>query len=231
MPADVRAVQSLLKMNGALLTPSAPASISGVCDGQTIFLIEQFQKRVMNMPNPSGRVDPGSSTLYGLDGQSGPAEPRDKFLKEALDLFYREVANFAMRFIPDAAVREEYVSKAMEAAGEILQEVSDGTITAAEGAQKAHAMRNALLDAARLKSSDIAAAVAEAEKQTGLTFEQLLAKYANKLFNKEFAALEAAEQDAVFLEIVKAAGRPNPKFTGLARNLGKVGKGLIIISV
>jgi hypothetical protein len=61
--------------------------------------------------------------------------------------------------------------------------------------------------------------------------EQLQAKYAARLFGKEFGELAAAEQDAVFLEIVRAAGRPNPRFTAAASGLGKVGKGLLIVSL
>ena len=55
--------------------------------------------------------------------------------------------------------------------------------------------------------------------------------YATKLHGKPFAELTATEQDAVFLQIVKAAGRPNPKWTARAALFGKVGKGLLIVSL
>jgi hypothetical protein len=61
--------------------------------------------------------------------------------------------------------------------------------------------------------------------------DALLERYSLRLFQKEFAKLSTVEQDAVFLEIARAAGRPNPKFTGVATKLGKAGKGLIIISI
>src|SRR5262249_23551856 len=83
----------------------------------------------------------------------------------------------------------------------------------------------------RLKSSDVGRAMAEAEKAAGLTMEQLQARYASRLFGKDFGQLAAAEQDAVFVEIARAAGRPNPRFTALASKLGKAGKGLFVVSL
>ena len=134
------------------------------------------------------------------------------------------------RFIKDAHVRENYVRQAQAAAREIEAEVLSGAKTAAQGAQEANEMRNALLEAGRLQSSDIGRAAAEAEKAAGLTIEQLQTRYAARLFGKQFARLTAAEQDTVFLEIARAAGRPNPRFTALASRLGKVGKGLLVVS-
>ncbi len=92
-------------------------------------------------------------------------------------------------------------------------------------------MRNGLLDAARLKSSDLGRAAAELEKATGKTLEELLAKYSKQLYSREFAQLSASEQDAVFVNIVRAAGRPNPRFTAIAEGLGKAGKGLLVVSI
>jgi hypothetical protein len=58
----------------------------------------------------------------------------------------------------------------------------------------------------------------------------LQAKYAERLFKTSFESLTAAQRDVVFLEIVQAAGRPNPRWTALATGLGKAGKGVIIVS-
>jgi len=152
-------------------------------------------------------------------------------LRASLQAFESTATNFAVRFIPDARVRANYVSQAQAASREIEAQVLSGAKTAEEGARQAAEMRNALLDAGRLNSSDIGRAVAEAEKATGLTIEQLQAKYATRLFGRKFAQLAAAEQDAVFLEIVRGAGRPNPRFTAAASKLGKVGKGLVVVSI
>jgi hypothetical protein len=92
-------------------------------------------------------------------------------------------------------------------------------------------MRNALLSAARLHNSDLGRAVSEAEKAAGVTFAELIERYAGRLFRQPFAQLTAAQQDQVFAEIIRATGRPNLRYTTLARNLGRVGKGLFIVSL
>jgi hypothetical protein len=169
-------------------------------------------------------MTPSQSPLQSL-GQSSDT------LKAALTAFESTAVNFAARFIPDARVRANYVRQAEAASREIEAEVLSGAKTAEEGARKANEMRNALLETARLQSSDVGRAVAEAEKATGLGMEELQAKYAARLFGKEFGELAAAEQDAVFLEIVRAAGRPNARFNALAARLGKAGKGLLVVSI
>lgn len=228
---DVRVVQMLLQNNSAYLVPAMPVTPSGICDSQTIFLIELFQRNVVGVSAATGYVEPNSRTLFALNGQSGPAKSQDRVLQDALDSLRSEIGNFSQRFIQDAGVRADYVAQAEGVPQEILAKVQSGELTAAEGAEQAHSMRNALLDSARLKNSDIGRAVSEAEKASGLTMEQLLAKYANRLFNKEFSALTVSEQDAVFFQVIRAAGRPNPRFTALASNLGKAGKGLVVLSL
>jgi hypothetical protein len=77
-PDDVSTVQALLNLNIAKLVPLLPVTVSGLCDAQTILMIEEFQRRVMNLPNPDGRVDPGGRTMTALGGAAGStsaAEP------------------------------------------------------------------------------------------------------------------------------------------------------------
>jgi hypothetical protein len=228
---DVRVVQLLLQQNIRLLGPVLPVPVSGISDSGTIFLIETFQRNVMDMDPPTGRVDPDSPTLFGLKGMSGPATPTDPILQLTLDALRTEFTNFGQRFIQDKDIRAEYMSKASDASDEILNAVRRGKVTPSEGAAQANAMRNGLMDAARLKSSDIGKAVAESEKASGLAMDELIAKYSDQLFHKEFSTLGTAEQDAVFLKIIEKAGQPNPKWNKIAMNLGDAGKGLIIISI
>jgi len=228
---DVKVVQVLLQQNLNLLGPVLPVPVSGICDPGTVALIEMFQGNVMRMDSPTGRVDPNSTTLFALNGTSGPAKPTDPTLQLTLDALRTEFTNFAQRFIQDKDVRADYMTKASQASDEILNVVKTGDATAAEGAAQANAMRNGLLEAGRLKSSDIGRAVAESEKASGLTMDALIAKYSDQLFHKEFSTLGTAEQDAVFLKIIEKAGQPNPKWNRVAMQLGEAGKGLIIISI
>jgi hypothetical protein len=64
---DVRAVQQLLVNNMHQLTPLMPCAVSAVCDTQTITLIREFQRRVVRLASPDGRVDPGGRTLRTLN--------------------------------------------------------------------------------------------------------------------------------------------------------------------
>jgi hypothetical protein len=51
-----------------------PVPISGTCDSQTMLLIDEFQRRVMRVPSPDGRVDPNGGMIKAL-GAGAPATP------------------------------------------------------------------------------------------------------------------------------------------------------------
>ena len=63
---DVTLVQILLNANLARLVPFAPLVEDGKSGSKTIGLIEEFQKRIERNTSPTGRVEPGSSTLNQL---------------------------------------------------------------------------------------------------------------------------------------------------------------------
>ena len=56
-------------------------------------------------------------------------------------------------------------------------------------------LNDALLDAARVNSSDLGRAIAQSAKSTGLTLAQLESYYAQKLLKKSFDALSEAEKN------------------------------------
>jgi hypothetical protein len=155
---------------------------------------------------------------------------KSRALADAIMALESTALIFGEKFIRDSRVRTNYLSQTQAASKEIEAYVYMGEMSAEEAALRVNELRNALLDAARLDSSDIGRAAAVLEKATGKTLEQLQAKYANQLFKTEFATLNAAQRDSVFLEIVRAGGRPNPKYTKLAARIGKAGKGVLIVS-
>jgi len=230
LPQDVLLIQQLLEANSTYLIPLNPAPVNGACDGQTIYLIEVFQQRALNLTSPTGRVEQNSPTWFALNSVCGGGTANPE-LDEALRLLRSEVVNFSTRFITDAGVRANYQAQAEQFAQELLDKVARGEYTAQAAANEATNLRNGLLDAARLKSSDVGRAVAEAEKAAGLTIEELKAKYAQRLFQREFKQLAAEQQDTVFIEIVRASGRPNPRFNGLARGLGKGGRAILVVAI
>jgi hypothetical protein len=155
---------------------------------------------------------------------------KSRALADAIMALESTALIFGEKFIRDSRVRTNYLSQTQAASKEIEAYVYMGEMSAEEAALRVNELRNALLDAARLDSSDIGRAAAVLEKATGKTLEQLQAKYADQLFKTEFATLNAAQRDSVFLEIVRAGGRPNPKYTKLAARIGKAGKGVLIVS-
>lgn len=67
---DVSIVQSLLNGCLHLLTPLRPLEPDGNAGLKTIFAIKEFQRRVANINNPDGRVDPSGKTLELLNQKS-----------------------------------------------------------------------------------------------------------------------------------------------------------------
>lgn len=67
---DVLIIQTLINKNIQLLTPLRPLVVDGVMGPRTISAIEEFQRRVLLMSPPSGRVDLMSPTLQRLDSTS-----------------------------------------------------------------------------------------------------------------------------------------------------------------
>src|SRR5499433_3599896 len=71
---DVRLVQELL--NRHLQPPQPPLIVNGVVDSRLLAVLEAFQRRVVQMHRPDGRVDPGSPTFAALANASEqPATP------------------------------------------------------------------------------------------------------------------------------------------------------------
>jgi len=64
---DVRLVQELL--NRHIQLPQRPLVVDGVMSPRTIVAIEAFQRRVLNMHRPDGRIQPGDRTMVALTHQ------------------------------------------------------------------------------------------------------------------------------------------------------------------
>ena len=61
---DVRKIQDLL--NDHMTVPLRPLTVNGVCDAATIAAIEEFQRRILKMARPDGKVDPQGATMAAL---------------------------------------------------------------------------------------------------------------------------------------------------------------------
>lgn len=83
LPQDVMSVQGQLNKHIARLVPLRPLVPDGRMGPLTIAAIERFQREVLHLNAPDGRVDPGGRTLRALEQQSSgpvagasPAAPR-----------------------------------------------------------------------------------------------------------------------------------------------------------
>ena len=83
--------------------------------------------------------------------------------------------NFAHRFINDGKARISYINQTRKLAQEYRAKISSGAITAEEAAKQVQGIRNQILEAQRLRTSDVGKAIAVKLKKTGLT----LPSYAN----------------------------------------------------
>ncbi len=63
---DVRTVQVLLNLSMPTLVPPGPLAESGMIGSRTIAAIEAFQRGIVGLENPDGRVDPNGRTLRTL---------------------------------------------------------------------------------------------------------------------------------------------------------------------
>ncbi len=156
--------------------------------------------------------------------------PRNAEFEEAIQQLEIQAMNFAVRFVQDSRVRQDYIHKTQAMSRELRQAYEAGSLTAREAAESANQLRNEIMEMARVRSSDLGRAKAQSLKAKGLDLDDLVAKYANKKFGKDFASLTRGQQDEVLLEIVDSAGRANPKVSARAGRLGALGRGLWVLT-
>jgi len=158
------------------------------------------------------------------------SDHNDDFRRE-LELFEAEAANFARVSIQDATVRKQYQQLIRQMSADIVGKVEAGKLSPREAAVLANQARNNLLGPLRDNSSALGKSIAEWMKKNGRTMEELTAKYAGEKFKAPFGKLSAAQQNEVYLEIAKAAGRDNPNVSKWVSRFGKAGKALAFVSI
>lgn len=130
LDADVRLVQELL--NKRLPVPMAPVTVSGKVDDQTIAVIEEIQRRILNAITPDGRIDPGGNTFIAVvtgKNPNGPVDytsnpPRGDLTLEELQLIMARLATAkAEAYLPtlNDAMREFEINKRLRQAAFIAQ--------------------------------------------------------------------------------------------------------------
>ncbi len=144
-----------------------------------------------------------------------------------------EIANIGVHLTVDAAVRQAYSRKIREMANELRVQANSGNITWKQAASQAQEMRNSIMDILRGRSTPVGRAVAESLKREGKSLNELIARKTRQLFGSQadFTRLSSAQQNQVYANIVKSAGKPNPKMNALMRGASRAGRSLIILSI
>lgn len=170
---------------------------------------------------------PWDTALPGPEGES----IHYKAFEQALSALEAEAFNFGHRFIHDAPVRAQYLARIAEMSREMTERLRRGELTAFEAAREAVDLRNGIMEATRLQSSDVGRAYAESLKRTGSTLENQCRRYARKLFSSDFTHLTPGQQNQVYRAVVEAAGRDRTGVTRNAARLGPAGKGLLVLTL
>ena len=180
-------------------------------------------------------IDKGTMCLSAtpLPGPvNGSARDRSLF-ESAINALEAEIANAGAHLTIDAAAREAYTRQIRAMADELRASAQAGRITWGEAAAQAGEARNAVMTLIRGRSTPVGRAMAQQLKAQGRTLNELVARKVQQRFGAQtrFADLTPAQQNAVYAEIVEAAGRSNPRVTTAMRRLSRAGRGLLVVSI
>ncbi|ABM30855.1 hypothetical protein [Paracidovorax citrulli] len=139
-----------------------------------------------------------------------------------------EMANAGAHMTIDANARLTYTRQIDAMANELRAQALSGNITWAQAAQQAQDTRNVIMEVIRGRSTPFGRAMAQQLKAEGKTLNELIARKVQQLHGPgaQFDRLTAAQQNGVYAEIVKSAGKSNPRVTQTMRGLSRAGRGL-----
>jgi hypothetical protein len=144
-----------------------------------------------------------------------------------------EIANVGTHLAIDTAARAAYARQIQAMADDLRMQASSGKITWAEAVSRAQETRNLIMEVMRGRSTPVGRALAESLKREGRTLNELVARKTTQLYgrNASFPRLSAAQQNAVYAEIVRSAGKSNPRITLAMQRLAPAARGLLVLSI
>jgi hypothetical protein len=151
--------------------------------------------------------------------------------KDALSQMESAAMNFAVRFINDNKVRLSYIHQTRELARNYQAIVASKKILPADAAKQVHAIRNDILEAHRLRASDIGRAKAIHLKATGLTWTELINKYSEIEYRELFKDLTKSQKNQVYLKIIEGSGRQRAAVNASVLKYARLGQGLVVVTV
>ncbi len=152
-------------------------------------------------------------------------------LDGALSQLESTAMNFAHRFISDGKVRMSYINQTRKLAQEYRTRVISDAISPKEAAKQVQTLRNEILEAQRLRTSDLGRAKAIKLKRSGLTLSDLTEKYSQNKYSKSFLRLSSFQKNQVYLEIIESSGRPRPSANAASLKYTKLGRGFLIVTL
>lgn len=163
---------------------------------------------------------------------SNQLKDRELF-ESAIRALEAEIANIGVHLTIDSSARQTYTKQIHAMSTELRMMASTGKISWAQAAQQANEARNLIMEVIRTRSTPVGLAIAQSMKRQGRTLNDLVAKKAQNLYGGEvrFDNLTVQQQNKVFSEIVKSAGKSEPKVTVAMQKLSHAGRGLIFLSI
>lgn len=144
-----------------------------------------------------------------------------------------QIANIGLHLTIDASTRQAYARQVHAMSSELRMMAKTGRITWSQAAEQASESRNLIMEVIRARSTPVGLAIAQKLKQQGRTLNEIVALKSKKLYGATalFNKLTAQQQNKVYLEVVKSAGKSRPEVTSAMEKLSHVGRGLILLSV
>ncbi|MCP1676413.1 hypothetical protein J2T57_003574 [Natronocella acetinitrilica] len=179
------------------------------------------------------------ASMDRMDAEGGPRAPgvpadddRAAF-DNAIRALEAQIANAGAHLALDSSTRAAYSRKVAELADELRGQAASGQITWRQAAEQATEARNLTMESMRWRSTPVGQAMAESLKSQGRTFNELIARKTQQLYgnNADFNRLTEAQRSAVYGEVVKSAGKSNPRIDAQMRNLSHAGRGLVGFSL
>lgn len=156
-----------------------------------------------------------------------------KRFEDAIRALQSEISTSGAFLTIDAAARRTYARQIARMAASLRAEVGAGRLTWAQAAEQAQEARNAVMDVVRRRSTPVGRAIAERLKREGRTLNELVGRKTQQLYSTRatFERLSDQQKNRVYAEIVKSAGKSNPRVTLSMRRLSYAGRGLLFVSI
>jgi len=154
----------------------------------------------------------------------------DSPLDIAIAGFEGAATRFSIDAIKDAKTRSSYMTNIKRMSAQTISDVSSGSISAREGVEFCHEMRNKIMLEHRKFTSAQGLAFAERKKKLPPTLQEVLDRYANRLTNTNYENLSVEQKGKVYYAILESSGRDNAGVSSGTKKMQVMGKVGILVT-